>query len=139
MANRTLEQVLASTSDVLFPDECGEKNVTVESRASDGDSALHVLARRDDVEGARLLIAAGADVNARGDMGCTPLHVAVEQNNVALATILINAGARSDVGWELGGTAREKAQQVGGELATLLSTAINPITPPTPEAPENNP
>jgi ankyrin repeat protein len=121
MAFRTLEQVLASTSGILFPAEDGEKVVTVDSRGSDGDSALHVLAWQNDVEGAQLLVAAGADVNAPGDMGCTPLHVAVKQNNIALATILINAGARSDVEWELGGTARDEAIRRGGELAALFS------------------
>jgi uncharacterized protein len=70
-----LEEVLMSTSDVLFPAELGERRVEVSSRDVDGDTPLHVMAWRDDVVGAEILLAAGADVDAVGDMGTTPLHV----------------------------------------------------------------
>src|SRR5687768_9992437 len=110
----SVEDVLACTSDVLFPAGLGEQRLTVASRASDGDTPLHVVAWRNDVQAAKLLLSAGADVNAGGDMGYTPLHVAVARGNVAMAELLLAAGARADLLSELGGTARDEALRQGG-------------------------
>ena len=74
----------ASASDVLFPEDLGERLVTIHSRASDGDSPLHVMVWRRDTAGAEVLVAAGADINAVGDMGETPLHVAVSRGDEEL-------------------------------------------------------
>lgn len=115
------EDVLASTSDVLFPAGLGEQRVTVASRASDGDTPLHVVAWRNDVQAARLLLSAGADVNAGGDMGYTPLHVAVAQRNAAMVELFLSAGARADVASELGGTARDEALRQGGPVAAVFA------------------
>ena len=123
MQTRTLEQVLAATSDILFPEESDKKPVTIATRGTDGDSALHVAAWQNDIEGAQLLIAAGSDINAVGDIAYTPLHVAVSQNNAELAKIFVDAGARSDLVSELGRTAREDALRRGGKLAALFSDA----------------
>ena len=49
---RTLEEVLLSTSEHLFPDQLGEAKVTIDSADCDGDTPLHVLIWRGDVEGA---------------------------------------------------------------------------------------
>ncbi len=54
--------------DVVF-DDVNAVNV-------DGDNALHWAARSNDLEAARLLIAAGINVNQYGDLGRTPLHEA---------------------------------------------------------------
>jgi uncharacterized protein len=108
---RTVDEVLASTSDVIFPAEIGRAKVSLDSRCCDGDTPLHVVAWRNDVEAAEVLIAAGADVNALGEMGETPLHVAVHNQNGRLARILLAAGARADIRGEFG-TAREMAAKV---------------------------
>ncbi len=113
---RTLKQVLRSTSDVLFPAEIGEAPVTLTSRSSEGDSALHVMAWRRDHGAARILIEAGADVNAIGDMDQTPLHVAVMQRDVVMARLLLEHGARDDLVSEFGATARQEAKLQGGPL-----------------------
>ena len=117
---RTLDDVLRSVSDVLFPEHLGEMPVGVGSRGVDGDTPLHVLAWRDDICGAELLIAAGADVNAAGDMGETPLHVAVAGEHVELVQLLLAAGGDPDLRSEFGETAREKAARVGGKMAGLF-------------------
>jgi uncharacterized protein len=113
----SVDDVLASTSEVLFPGSLGRQRVTVDSRASDGNTPLHVVVWRDDAKAAQLLLSAGADVNARGDMGYTPLHVAVSQENVAMAELLLGAGARADLTSEIGGTARDEAVRRGGAMA----------------------
>jgi uncharacterized protein len=117
---RNLEDVLQSTSGVLFPAELGERIVDLSSRSMEGDSPLHVLAWRNDVDGTQLLIAAGADVNETGDMGETPIHIAVRQQNLALIRVLLHAGARTDIRSEFRETPAEMAVHLGGEIAKVL-------------------
>ena len=80
----TLEEILASTSDILYPAELGEKPVTINSTDCDGDTPLHVMVWRKDRYAVNLLIEAGADVNAAGDMTETPLHVAIGQEDLPI-------------------------------------------------------
>jgi uncharacterized protein len=115
-----LATVLASTSDVLFPEALGEAPVTVHSVGSDGDTPLHVMVWRNDLNGVHALLEAGADVNAIGDMSETPLHVAIGQANMAIIGALLEAGARTDIRSEFNQTASERAEKVGGEVARLF-------------------
>ncbi len=110
---RTLAAVLASVSDSLFPADCGERPVALDSRSSSDDTPLHVLVRREDADGVAVLIAAGADVNAAGDMGQTPLHVALWTRDRSLVLALMRAGARTDIQSEFGFTAADKAANLG--------------------------
>ena len=54
-------------------------------------------------EVARLLIAAGADVNARLKNGWSPLYVAVTRNAAEIAAILLEAGAARTEGMKTAG------------------------------------
>jgi ankyrin repeat protein len=112
-AKRTVEQVLQSTSESLFPAELGKAKVKIDSSDCDGDTPIHVLIWRGDTEGAILLIASGAPIDAIGDMGETPLHVAISKNNTRIISALIEAGARTDIVSKFGETAIEKAAQRG--------------------------
>ena len=109
--DRTLEDVLQSTSDCLYPAEMGKRAVNIASTDCDGDTALHVLIWRSDTSGAILLIKSGANVNAIGDMGETPLHVAIRKDNRAVVRALIAAGAETDIVSEFGATARALAAE----------------------------
>ena len=113
MVERTLAEILQSTSDSLFPDDLGEARVSIDSTDCDGDTPLHVLIWRGDTEGALCLIANGAPIDAVGDMGETPLHVAISKRNHRLVEALLEAGARTDVVSEFGWTAVSKAAQYG--------------------------
>ena len=117
---RSLEDVLRSTSDVLFPGDEEERVVTVNSRSSEGDTPLHVMAWRKDIEGASILIAAGADINAIGDMDQTPLHVAIMQDDANMVELLIKAGAQTNLRSEFGKTALEEANEKAGRIQTLV-------------------
>lgn len=108
---QSLAEVLASCSDTLFPDGLGQAEVTVHSRDADGDTALHVLLWRGNDNWVRLLIDAGADVNAVGDMGETPLHIAIRQDNVAAVEALLRAGAKTGHRSEFGHTPHEMAER----------------------------
>ncbi len=124
--------MLASVSDVLFPAEIGEAPVTITSRSSEGDTALHVMAWRRDHDAAHLLIEAGADVNALGDMDQTPLHVAVIQNDAVMARLLLDQGARDDLVSEFGATARQEAERQGGAIRALFQQATLTVSPGEP-------
>lgn len=95
-----LEAFLVSVSDVLFP-HLDPHPVDVMARSSDGDTPLHVAALRGDCYGIRLLLAAGAEVDAIGDMGCTPLYFAVMEGKIDAARLLLAAGADPDIVSEL--------------------------------------
>jgi ankyrin len=57
-----------------------------------GLTALHYAARHDHVEVAKLLIAAGAEVNAREANDITPLLMAISNDNMAVAHYLLAHG-----------------------------------------------
>jgi ankyrin repeat protein len=44
--------------------------------APDGDTCLHLAARRGNLRAVELLVKAGLDIDQPGDMGSTPLHYA---------------------------------------------------------------
>lgn len=116
----SLQEILASCSDALFPAEMGAATVTIDSRCPDGDTPLHVMLWRDDTNGALELIRAGADVNAVGDMSETPLHVAVSKQNLKVIEALLSAGADKSMVSEFGDTPLGRAEALGGEARRLL-------------------
>ena len=122
MTTPALDDLLQSTASTLFPEAPGTP-VAIDSHAADGDTPLHVLVWRGDVDGMRLLLAAGADVDARGDLQETPLHVAVRRRQADAVALLLQAGANPDVPCVFGDSARERALRHGGECADLLRAA----------------
>jgi ankyrin repeat protein len=72
-------------------------------RGGGGLTALVFAAREGDIESARRLIAAGADVNQPTEYGWTPLLTAVNNRNYQLARLLIEQGANVNLankgGW----------------------------------------
>ncbi len=117
----TLEQILASCSDTLFPAELGEAPVEVNSRDVEGDTPLHVMLQRGNDHGVKLLIEAGADVNAVGDMSETPLHLALKQENLAAVEALLAAGAKTTPMSEFDESPSDIARALGGEFQRLVA------------------
>jgi len=56
----------------------------------DGDTCLHRACHRGNLRLVKMLLRAGADLNARGDMGYTPLHYAATPE---IVEVLLAAGA----------------------------------------------
>jgi ankyrin repeat protein len=117
---RTLEDILASCSDSLFPAGMGRTPVHLHTVDCDGDTPLHVMLWRDDTAAALALIEAGAKVNARGDMSETPLHIAVRQKNERAVDALLKAGADPDAVSEFGESPRRLALERAPHLGKLF-------------------
>src|SRR6188768_1246833 len=90
---RTIDEVLQSVSEDMFPDDEGKRVVAIDSVGDDGDLPLHALAWKGDVDGIVTLLDAGADVDARGEDGETALHIAIHQENAVMIAVLLAAGA----------------------------------------------
>ncbi len=120
---QSLEAILVSCSDTLYPAQMGEAPVTLHSCDVDGDTPLHVMLWRGDTYAVRALIDAGADVDAVGDMSEVPLHVAIRQGNVAAVKALLAAGARATFMSEFGQTPSGMAHKVGGDMKRLFLNA----------------
>ncbi|XP_049944598.1 ankyrin repeat domain-containing protein 65-like [Schistocerca serialis cubense] len=87
-----------------------------------GWTALHWAADRADVEAARLLVGAGAAVDARGDGGWTPLHHAAANGRAEVAAALLVAGADRGATTRGGETALDFARQYNHRrLVEMLS------------------
>ena len=70
-----------------------EKKADVTAAQADGTTALHWVARWDDLEMADLLIRAGADAKAANRDGATPLFLASQNGSAAMIEKLLKAGA----------------------------------------------
>ena len=118
--NRSLEEILAICSDVLVFNDDGDTPISIDSCGPDGDTPLHVMAWRKDLAALKVLIKAGANVNATGDMSETPLHVAIRMQRLEMVKELLKAGAVTDVVSEFGESPKAIAHKFGGEVAKLF-------------------
>ena len=89
---------------------------------SDGMTALHWSAYRDNLETADLLIKSGADPDAQNRYGVTPLHLACVNGNGAMVELLVGAGADPNGVQRGGETALMTAARTGkvGAVRVLL-------------------
>ncbi len=83
--------------------------IEITTRGTLGDTPLHVAAIRGDAEAGRILVSAGADVNAKGEHGYTPLHEAIQQEMPEFVRILLEAGAAVNIKSDDGFTSYEFA------------------------------
>ena len=95
----------AAAAEAPEPDD-DDAEVVVAGLVGGGGGGLTPLvfaAREGDIESARLLIAAKADVNQTTEYGWTPLLVAVNNRNYQLAKLLLESGANPNLankgGW----------------------------------------
>ena len=75
-------------ADIVQPD-----GMLAVGGAMNNHHMLHVAVAKGDINTARALIIAGADVNAASSSGMIPLHIATSQGNAEMVTVLIERGA----------------------------------------------
>lgn len=117
---QTLEEILQSTSETLFPDKMGQEKIFVDTKDCCNDTPLHILTHRGNDYGCQLIIEAGADVNAVGDLGYTPLHYAVMTDNVKMIELLLKYGANPAIACEFGETPIDIAKRQSPETLKVL-------------------
>ena len=113
----------------------GQKRLSVEFEEG-GYTALLFAAQQDDVESARLLLAASADVNDTAPAGTSALVVAVHSDSARVASLLLEKGAEPNAD-RAGYTALHAAVLRGNAhlVAALLARGADPnakLTKPTP-------
>lgn len=118
----------ASTGDVATLRKAISNGAELELRDERGRTALLLAVRADAVEAARMLIEAGADVNAKDDIDDTPfLYAGAEGRNEILRLILATGKANLADTNRYGGTALIPAAHHGHPetVRILLETAID--------------
>ncbi|MEE2790120.1 MAG: ankyrin repeat domain-containing protein, partial [Acidobacteriota bacterium] len=101
----------------------------VDTALGDGMTGLHWAALHGDVEITRLLLDAGATIEATTRLGShTPLHVASRSAHAGVATTLIKAGANPLAITSTGATPLHFAAQAGhpGTIRALLEHGVAP-------------
>lgn len=99
----------------------------VDAPGSDGTPALHWLVERDDIEGAGLLLEAGADPNGASRYGVKPLYLASSHGNPAMIRLLVSSGADPNAVDSVGETMLMAAARSGdaGAVDALLDLGAN--------------
>ena len=90
-----------------------------------GDTPLHFACWSNNLEAVKLLLEAGANVNAKGEAEDTPLHVAVTVGNVTMVQFLLAHGASWQDIDAFGYTALQSAEQSqDADIRALANAAM---------------
>lgn len=89
------------------------RGAAVNAAQPDGMTALHWAARHDDLDTARILLAAGANPAAKNRYGVTPLSIACTNGNAALIRLLLESGAEPNTPLRGGETPLMTAARTG--------------------------
>src|SRR5580693_538518 len=89
------------------------QKVDVNAPGKDGTPALHWVVRVDDIDTAKLLIKAGANVRLADRYGVTPIFLACANGNAAMIQLLLDSGADPNTVDPAGETALMTAAKVG--------------------------
>lgn len=107
----TVEEILSDV--VASPGFRNMKAVNVNSRGENGQTPLHWMAILGDAVGIRLLVGAGASVNAVDDSGNAPLHEAVTWRQSSAASALMELGAETRLKNARGQSPKDLAESSG--------------------------
>lgn len=111
LSDDDLRAVLSSIEDST--EYLGVELNAIEQRGHFGNTPLKVAAVRGDLHATRVLLDAGADVNAIVEDGFTALHFAASQGHPEVVKLLLQRGASPKILNSEGRTAMELAQLLG--------------------------
>lgn len=116
LADAAMHRDMAAVRSML------NQKVDVNAPGTDGTPALHWVVRVDDLETAKLLVQAGADVKSADRYGVTPIYVAATNGNAAMLKLLLEGGADANTVDPTGETTLMTAAKVGDleSVRTLL-------------------
>ena len=102
-------------------------SVDIYTRNPFANQPLHAAAAGRHIEVCRILIAAGADVNARQHGGYTPLHESAQHGDAEMTELFLSAGADPGVTTDEGTTPADIAAAAGhADLADRLRDVTAP-------------
>src|SRR5436190_17684518 len=102
----------------------------VNAGEADGTTSLHWATRADDLETAKLLLAAGANANAVNRYGVTPLSLAAGNANAELVDVLLKAGADAKTVIKDGETVLMAAARTGSPRAVQMLSEYGAVVDP---------
>lgn len=105
-----------------------------DARTQAGSTPLHLAATNPDLGPLKVLIAAGADVNARDNDGLTPLHMSAYTQSAKQAELLLQAGAdpyaKTNAGRDPTSMARKtRSDEVAGVISLWILKGCKPKQP----------
>lgn len=107
LADAAMHRDMAAVRSLL------NQKADVNAPGTDGTPALHWVVRVDDLETAKLLVQAGANVKYADRYGVTPLYLACSNGNAAMVKLLLDAGADPNTVDPTGETALMTASKIG--------------------------
>lgn len=104
-----------------------DKSIDVNAAQSDGTTALHWAAHKNDLETAGLLLDAGANASPANVYNVTPLHLACTNHSNEMGLRLIKAGAKADAALWTGETVLMECSRTGATatVAALIKAGAN--------------
>jgi len=88
-----------------------------------GETPLHILAIWGDVEAAKVLLDAGADIDALGEEDHTPLHEAIHQRHIEMVRLLVGRGADLQRPCSFGSAVELAALSANPEIIAAVQSA----------------
>lgn len=89
-----------------------------------GETPLHIVAIWGDVEAAKVLLDAGADIDALGEEDHTPLHEAIHQGHIEMVRLLVSRGADLRKRCSFGNAADLAALAENAELKSVIQAGL---------------